>query len=167
MSTHRIAQLLALGLPLLGPAAAAQNATVVSIGDGDTLRLRQGGGTVTVRLACIDAPETAHSPWGAQARAQLKSLLPVDSVVVMHVTGSDRYGRVVAELSRGGQPINQILVARGMAFVYWHYISGCDRSTYSRLESQARQGQVGVWSVPGGIPRPWDWRRRHHPRQGL
>ena len=36
---------------------------VLSIGDGDTIRVRQGGRAITVRLACIDAPETAQSPW--------------------------------------------------------------------------------------------------------
>ena len=39
-------------------------ATVLSIGDGDTIRVRQAGKALTVRLACIDAPETAQSPYG-------------------------------------------------------------------------------------------------------
>jgi hypothetical protein len=38
-------------------------------------------------------------------------------------------------------------------------VSGCDRQTYSRLENDARLKGVGVWSVPGGIQRPWDYRR--------
>jgi endonuclease YncB( thermonuclease family) len=41
-------------------------ATVLSIGDGDTIRVRQAGKALTVRLACIDAPETAQSPYGQQ-----------------------------------------------------------------------------------------------------
>ena len=36
-------------------------ATVLSIGDGDTIRVRQAGKALTVRLACIDAPETAKA----------------------------------------------------------------------------------------------------------
>ena len=40
--------------PLL---AQANTATVVSVGDGDSLRLRRGGTRLKVRLACIDAPE--------------------------------------------------------------------------------------------------------------
>ena len=47
----------------------------------------------------------------------------------------------------------------GNAFVYWQYISGCDRQTYSRLENGARLKRLGVWSVPGGTQRPWDYRR--------
>ena len=40
------------------------SATVLSIGDGDTIRVRQAGRSITVRLACSDAPETAQSPYG-------------------------------------------------------------------------------------------------------
>lgn len=35
-------------------------------------------------------------------------------------------------LFRGGHNLSQALVAAGAAFVYWQYISGCDRNTYSR-----------------------------------
>ena len=47
----------------------------------------------------------------------------------------------------------------GAAFVYWQYIEGCDRETYSRLENEARLKSLGVWAVPGGIQRPCDYRR--------
>jgi endonuclease YncB( thermonuclease family) len=42
-------------------------ATVLSIGDGDTIRVRMNGKPITVRLACIDAPETAQRPYGQNA----------------------------------------------------------------------------------------------------
>ena len=38
------------------------SATVLSIGDGDTIRVQQGGKRITIRLACIDAPEMAQPP---------------------------------------------------------------------------------------------------------
>ena len=50
-------------------------------------------------------------------------------------------------------------MAAGAAFVYWQYIEGCDRETYSRLENEARLKSLGKWAVPGGIQRPWDYRR--------
>lgn len=67
-----------LALPPLTPLAAAA-ATVLSVGDGDTLRVDDGGEKVTIRVACIDAPEMAQSPHGQQAREALQALLPVGS----------------------------------------------------------------------------------------
>ncbi|MGB6016203.1 MAG: hypothetical protein WBG32_15840 [Nodosilinea sp.] len=37
-------------------------ATVVSVGDGDTMRINYEGQDITVRMACIDAPERAQTP---------------------------------------------------------------------------------------------------------
>ncbi len=62
-------------------------------------------------------------------------------------------------MSREGRNLNQALVASGSALVYWQYIGGCDRQTYGRLEREARLCGVGVWGRPGGITRPWDYRR--------
>jgi endonuclease YncB( thermonuclease family) len=52
----------ALFLLLSGPVGAA---TVLSVGDGDTLRVVDGSKRLTIRMACIDAPETAQRPYGA------------------------------------------------------------------------------------------------------
>ena len=134
-------------------------AEVLSIGDGDTLTVKEGSQTIKVRLACIDAPETYQSPYGITARQALKSLLPVGSDVTLRSKATDRYGRSVEEVIRNSTNINQSLVESGNAFVYWQYIKGCDRQTYSRLETDARLGGLGVWSVPGGIQRPWDYRQ--------
>ena len=155
-------QLLALGLLATAGAipalAQAQTTTVLSVGDGDTLRVREGNRTLNVRLACIDAPESSQAPFGVQARQQLQALAPVGSSVELRVKATDRFGRSVAELTRGGRNLNQALVASGVAFVYWQYIAGCDRQTYGRLETEARLKGLGVWGVSGGLTRPWEFR---------
>jgi endonuclease YncB( thermonuclease family) len=138
--------------------AQTRTTTVLSIGDGDTLRVREGNRTLNVRLACIDAPETSQAPFGAQARQQLQALAPVGSSVELRIKATDRYGRSVAELTRGGRNLNQALVASGVAFVYWQFIGGCDRQTYGRLETEARLKGLGVWGITGGLTRPWDYR---------
>jgi hypothetical protein len=93
------------------------------------------------------------------SRRALQGLLPIGSEVTLKTKAVDRYGRSVAEVLKGGSNINQTLVRSGDAFVYWQYISGCDRQTYSRLENDAHLKGLGIWSVPGGIQRPWDYRR--------
>jgi len=41
----------------------------------------------------------------------------------LRIQTTDRYGRSVAELFRGGRNLNQALVASGAAFVDWQSIS--------------------------------------------
>jgi len=52
-----------LSLAALAPFAQASTAaTVLSIGDGDSISVLERGQKLKVRLACIDAPETAQKP---------------------------------------------------------------------------------------------------------
>ena len=142
------------------PVAAAEF-KVLSVGDGDTIRVSSPSGTgkTTVRLACIDATENNQNPYGNDARQALQEQLPIGTEISLRTKATDRYGRLVAEVLKGTTNINQELVAAGAAFVYWQYIEGCDRETYSRLENEAKLKSLDVWAVPGGIQRPWDYRR--------
>jgi endonuclease YncB( thermonuclease family) len=158
------ASTLAVALALL-PMAMAQalvgaipGATVISVGDGDTIRVRMNGKPITVRLACIDAPETAQSPYGQQSRRYLQQRLPVGSTVTLEQKTSDRYGRLVAEVFNGIN-INLAMVEDGQAFVYRQYLSGCDAKEYLDAEYRASRRRYGVWQVEGGITRPWDFRK--------
>ena len=67
----------ATGRPTGAAPGAGYRATVVSVGDGDTLRVSTGSKPITIRLACIDAPETAQSPYGQQSRPTCSSAYPV------------------------------------------------------------------------------------------
>ena len=151
------AVLVALSWPDL--AVAQVGTTILSIGDGDTIRVRQGGKVLTVRLACIDAPETAQSPYGQHARTYLQQRLPIGREVTLAIKTTDRYGRSVAEVFSGVN-INLALVEDGQAFAYRQYLGGCDAKEYLDAEFRASRHRYGVWQAPGGITRPWDFRRR-------
>ena len=139
-----------LSLAALGPfCQAATAATVLSIGDGDTISVLDRGQKLKVRLACIDAPETAQNPYGIASRNQLKALLPLGSTVSLRVQAVDRYGRSVAEVIGNGI-VNLAMVQSGQAFVYRQYLGRCDRQTYLAAERQAQAQRLGVWAVPGG-----------------
>jgi endonuclease YncB( thermonuclease family) len=141
----------------------AEAAIVLSVGDGDTITVTEDAQKIRVRLACVDAPETSQTPYGMESRQALQKLLPIGAEVTIRTKAIDRFGRTVGEVLKGSTNINQQQIASGNAFVYWQYISGCDRQTYSRLENAARLKRLGVWSLPGGIQRPWDYR---HNRKG-
>jgi endonuclease YncB( thermonuclease family) len=154
--------LLALALvPLLfTPACAAPGprAFVVSVGDGDTIRVRLAGEVITVRLACIDAPEMNQGGHGRQSSRSLRERLPIGQEVRLDVKTTDRYGRSVAEVFRGVN-INLAMVEDGEAFAYRRYLSSCNEQVYLEAEHRASRRRFGVWQVPGGITRPWDFRR--------
>lgn len=149
---HKLLLLLAL---LAAPAGAA---TVVSVGDGDTMRVRDGGRLLTIRMACIDAPEMAQKPYGARAREALQKLAPVGAEVTLEVQTTDRYGRSVAQVFRGGENLNLALVRQGAAFAFRKYLGQCQALRYLSAEGEAEFRRAGVWATPGGITRPWDWR---------
>ena len=135
-------------------------ATVVSVGDGDTVRVSEGKRRITVRLACIDAPESSQRPWGARSTAFLKQLTPVGSEVTLRVQTTDHYGRTVAELLNSRGNVNQLMVGAGQAFAYRRYLRQCDAQKYLQLEAEAKRQGKSFWSVgPSGIKRPWDYRR--------
>ena len=138
----------------------ANAATVVSVGDGDTVRVSEGSKRITVRLACIDAPETSQRPWGARSMALLQRLTPVGSEVTLRVKTTDRYGRTVAELLNRRGNVNQLMVRAGQAFAYRRYLRQCDAQKYLEIENEAKRLSLGVWSLgPSGITRPWDYRQ--------
>ncbi len=142
--------------------ALAQNtsATVVSIGDGDTLRIRQSGQVMTIRLACVDSPERSQSPWGQQSTSRLKQLLPPGTPVQVRTITRDRYGRTVAELYVGKQSVNLQMVRDGQAVVYRQYFSGCaaTKDQYLQAEAQAKKQRIGFWNQELPVM-PWDYRR--------
>jgi endonuclease YncB( thermonuclease family) len=78
-----------------------------------------------VRLACIDAPETAQRPYGQQSRSYLQQRLPIGREVTLNVKNKDRYGRSVAEVISDIH-INLALVEDGQAFLNRQYLGGCD-----------------------------------------
>jgi micrococcal nuclease len=162
--------------PVIGPTAPAPRPAVprpaptarltvgavalVSVGDGDTIRVRAvSGQLVTIRLACIDAPETAQGQPGADATDALRRLVATGSMELRPQT-VDRFGRTVAEVIVGGRNVNLEMVRTGAAFVYYRYLADCNGAAYEQAEQQAQRLRQGVWRWDQGVERPWDFRQR-------
>jgi len=153
-----------VGLPLqaqtLSTVGFNLKATVISVGDGDTISIElQNGKRVTIRLACIDAPETAQSPWGKASSLRLKQLLPVGQPILERSIETDRYGRTVAEIFIGSQSINLQMVQEGQAVVYKKYLNNCNQMQQQYLDAEvfARQQKLGFWNQTNP-QMPWDYR---------
>ncbi|PZO50929.1 MAG: hypothetical protein DCF15_15290 [Phormidesmis priestleyi] len=132
---------------------------VLSVGDGDTLRVSRGEDIQTIRLACIDAPEMRQPTYGELAKQQLQALLPVNTVVSLRPVDTDRYGRLVAEVFRPNGSVNLSLIASGHAVVYRQYLSSCNAETYLNAEAIAQQNGLLFWSQANPVM-PWDFRRQ-------
>ena len=133
--------------------------SLVSVGDGDTIRVMGANGKkVTIRLACIDAPETAQGAIGAESTVYLRQLLSAGALEIQPQT-IDRYGRTVAEVFAGGTNVNLAMVRGGQAYAYRDYLDGCGASAYLDAESQAERTRQGVWRW-GDQQRPWEFRRQ-------
>jgi len=160
----------ATGLPTTGEGPI--QATVLRVGDGDSIQVRIGGDKRTVRLACIDAPELDQPPWGAASRDYLKQRLRPGTPVQLWPKAIDRYGRLVAEVI-GELNLNLVLVEDGQAFVYPKHVHQCDAAEYRQAEYRASRHRYGVWQPAGGIQRPWEHRQQqrlqpsHRPRPAL
>jgi hypothetical protein len=57
--------------------------------------------------------------------------------------------------------VNLILaiVEDGQAFAHRKYLGQCDSREYLDVEFRASRSRYGAWMVPGGITRPWEFRR--------
>jgi micrococcal nuclease len=137
---------------------------VVSTGDGDTLAASINGQQLTIRLACIDAPETSQ-PYGREAADYLRALLPRGAAIQVRVVDTDRYGRTVAEIYRSnGNLVNVDMVQSGHAVVYYDYLAGCEasRDRLIAAETTAKDRRLAFWSQSNPIM-PWDWRQGARP----
>ena len=125
---------------------------VVSVTDGDTIKVLQGGTQVKIRLAAIDCPEKGQ-PYGQAARKFTADLV-AGKIVKVWPTDTDRYGRIVAFVFADGIDLNKELLKAGMA---WHYQQYSRDPELAKLEFQARAKKVGLWSEPDPVP-PWEYR---------
>ncbi|MGP1383488.1 MAG: thermonuclease family protein [Thainema sp.] len=137
--------------------------TVSKIYDGDTIDAFRDGETITVRLACIDSPESAQAPHGADATERLSSL--ISGQIQLNVVDQDAYGRTVAEVyTAEGNFINLQMLESGDAVVYTQYLSNCGNNADELLaaEERARSTGKGVWGDLAFI-KPWDYRQGKRP----
>ena len=136
-----------------------EQTTVVAVEDGHVLRVRLGRWERRVRLACVDSPEKSQLPWTTASKQALAEQLPVGSAITVEMRARDVFDRIVAVVRRDGRDVALPLLHNGVLFVHDGYLGRCDDLPYAAAEAQAREKQLGVWSEPGGIQRPWDLRQ--------
>lgn len=133
-----------------------------SVHDGDTMRVRslELKTVLKIRFACIDAPELKQ-PLGEESRNHLRSLVKRgDNKVKVQAITVDRYGRTVAQLWNNHGLINSQMAGAGMAYGYEQYKKDCPNWEAIELtQAYAQESKLGVWKLPNGGEKPWDYRK--------
>ena len=126
----------------------------VNVLDGDIISVMRYGREEKVRLTGIDCPESGQ-PFGDQARQFTRSSI-LDQIVTVYPTGYDGRGSIMGWVFTGPRCVNAQLIASGHA--WWQRQKSPNEARLARLENEARQRQMGLWSNPRATP-PWEWRR--------
>ena len=127
---------------------------VLSVTDGDTLKIEYEGNSETIRLIGVDTPETVHpsrpvEPFGPEASAFTKNLL-IGEEVYLRFGNEERgkYDRLLAYVFRSpdGLFVNLEIVRQGYGHAYVKYPFEY-MELFRQYESKARRFGKGLWSL--------------------
>lgn len=92
-----------LFLPILTPLAALA-ATVISVGDGDTLRDEEAGRKLMILVALRRFPRNGANPYGQQVWEAFQAHLLIGSTANLRTQTKERNGRTGGEDSATSEP---------------------------------------------------------------
>lgn len=114
-------------------------AKVIKIIDGDTILTDKG----KVRLAGINAPEKGEKYYNDSLNF-LNSLIGKEVYMIKNKENKDKYGRLLRYVYYKKNLINEELLRKGLAHLYYYKYD----SNYKRLkeaEEKAREEERGIW----------------------
>ena len=143
---------------LIKPAEAATVYRVISVIDGDTIKVNYNGKATNVRLIGIDAPETSSRAntkkgcYASQAKTYLARRLTGRYVRLTtdYMTGNkDYYGRLLRYVNLGLEDINHTMVYGGYAreYKFWSNNNYWKRSIYLNAQNRAKSARRGLWNL--------------------
>ena len=159
---------------------------VAKVSDGDTFRMyhtpifgspldgasgKLSEHTLHVRLAAVDAPETAKfgaqgMPFAIEAKDELTRLLPEGIDVTVKLLHKDQYGRAVGQVYAGRWPFrtdaSAAVLEKGFGSIYRKQgaVYGDDLARYEQAEADAQAREVGIWSLGPNRETPAEYKRR-------
>ena len=138
------------------PKVISFRARVRDVIDGDTIEVRKSSGSLeTIRLLGIDTPEVYGGvECGGKAASKLMSRMARGRVRVKTDPSQakrDRYGRLLAYVTRGRTDLGRAMVSKGRAEVYVVGNRFGRYSNYKSAERIARSKNRGTWNSCGGF----------------
>lgn len=132
---------------------------VVSVTDGDTIRVRVKGRSTPVRLIGLNAPETnPRQCYGTQATSRMKQLTKGGTVYIK-TDGSqgdkDKYGRLLRHVyTPGGTSLALKMIEGGYAREYTYNRKYAGQYSHRRAQSRAKSAKRGLWRSCVSTPKP-------------
>lgn len=129
--------------------------SVVSVTDGDTIKVDLNGKTETIRLIGIDTPETKDPRktvqcFGQEASAKMTGLVSGQSVSLEAdptQEESDKYGRLLRYVFLSdGTNVNLLMIKEGYAHEYTYDLPYKYQKEFRQAETDARTKNLGLWS---------------------
>jgi endonuclease YncB( thermonuclease family) len=139
---------------------------VQKIYDGDSFEATGHNITIKVRLAGIDAPETAYKrkrkpgqPYSEKAKKYLADMIQNKTVNIKGY-GTGAYNRQIAEVFVGGKNVGLAMVKAGFAEVYrGRFPKKFAPALYREAEMNARESRQGMWALGSRYVSPKKWRK--------
>lgn len=130
--------------------------SVVSVTDGDTLKINIDGQVETIRVIGINTPETVHPNkpvecFGREASAKAKSLLSASRVTIFYDQSQgerDKYGRLLVYVTlEDGQDFGETMIKEGFAYESTYNVPYEKQSLYKAAQKHAETNEVGLWAA--------------------
>jgi micrococcal nuclease len=145
-----------------------QPATFLHSYDGDSPWIKLANGRkIKLRFKGADTPEM-DQPYGLEARDWLRKVMTTGGLRVKLTSkvGKAAYQRTEAIVWVNGQCINNLLIAKGLAWADPRYAT----TLQVKLMEAVRKKRIGLWSQPNPVP-PWEApsrvKRKHKKPAGL
>jgi endonuclease YncB( thermonuclease family) len=128
---------------------------VVSVVDGDTVKLDMNGTTETIRLIGLDTPETVHPQkpvecMGIEASNKAKQLLIGQSVRFESDDSQDtrdRFGRLLGYVFLpNGDNFAEVMLRSGYGNEYTYDLPYKYQTAFKSAEQYAQSNQLGLWA---------------------
>lgn len=126
-------------------------AKVLSVTDGDTLKVDLDGKEETVRLILVDTPETKHPQLGVQPLGKEASAFTTEQLtgkeieIEPGIEERDRYGRLLAYVYVNGKMFNETLLEKGYARVAVYPPNTKYLEQLEKAQSTAEVKALGIW----------------------
>lgn len=142
-------------------ATVGEEVDVLTVNDGDTMKVKYKGEERSVRFLLIDAPEMYHKtlgeqPYGKEAQQLNRDILNNAKKVTIEFdeTGDkeDKYERLLAYVYADGQSVQEQLIASGYVRVgYVYNKKAAYLDDYEEIQQQAKDAKKGIWQYPGYV----------------